>query len=83
MTGQGRATWGPGRGARGGGWEEGEERGREGELTSGLDDWRQPLTGIPPSARGGGREVEERKREVVAWEKKMREGVGARMGGGR
>jgi hypothetical protein len=36
----------------------------------GLDDLRQPLTEIPPRARGGGGEVEERKREVAAWEKK-------------
>jgi hypothetical protein len=63
-----------------GGRERGEERGREGELTSGLDDRQQPLTGIPPRARGDGREVEEREREVAAWEKKMRE-RGAHMGG--
>jgi hypothetical protein len=48
----------------------GEERGIEGELTSGLDDRRQPLTGIPPRAR----EMEEREMEVAAREKKMREG---------
>ena len=47
-----------------------EERGTKRKLTSGLDDRRQPLTGIPPRARGGGGEVEERKREVAAWEKK-------------
>jgi hypothetical protein len=64
----------------------GEERGIEGDLTSGLDDWRQPLTGIPPRARGGGREVEKREREVATWEKKMKErrdahgGRGARLG---
>jgi hypothetical protein len=33
--------------------EEREKRG-EGKLTSGLDDRRQPLTGIQPWARGGG-----------------------------
>jgi hypothetical protein len=39
-------------GREGGGRE--EERGREGELTSRLNDRRQPLIGIPPRARGGG-----------------------------
>jgi hypothetical protein len=34
----------------------GEERGRERELTSGLDDRQQPFIGIPPRAR----EMEER-----------------------
>jgi hypothetical protein len=44
----------------------GEERGREGELTLGLDDRRQPLTGIPPRATGDGRQVEERESKVEA-----------------
>jgi hypothetical protein len=35
--------------------EEGEKRG-EGKLTSGLDERQQPLTGIQPRARRGGRE---------------------------
>jgi hypothetical protein len=62
-----------------------EGRGREGDLTSGLDDRRQALTGIPPRARGYGREVEESKREVAAREKKMRERghVGGRQGRAR
>jgi hypothetical protein len=63
--GEGRVgAHGRGRRARaraGEGWRRerrGEERGIEGELTSGLDDRRQLLTGIPPRARGGGKEGE-------------------------
>jgi hypothetical protein len=54
---RGASTGGPLRGgaAR---WEregeEGEKKGK-GKLTSGLDDRWQPLTVIPPRARGGGR----------------------------
>jgi hypothetical protein len=73
-------TRGAGRGARGaesrpgaalGREGEGEEREREGELTSRLDNRQQPLTGIPPRARGDGREVEER--DVATRDKEMRE----------
>jgi hypothetical protein len=76
---------GPRRGAAageqgcGGGTEEGEERRREGELTLGLEDRQQLLTGIPP--RQG--EVEEREREVVAREKRNEREGGTCMGGGR
>jgi hypothetical protein len=74
------ASW-AGLGAHGG--EAGKrERGREGKLTSGLDDRRQLLTGIPPRARGGGREGEGSC--CAGKEKCVREkGWGRSWGGGR
>jgi hypothetical protein len=91
---RGLARGGLGRGARAGtdrghsrgqtgmrageGGRRGDDRGREGELTSGLDDRWQPLTGIPPRARGGGREGEG---SCCAGKENERErGVGARLG---
>jgi hypothetical protein len=53
--------------------KEREERGAH----HGLNGRQQPLTGIQPRARG---EVEEREREVTAWEREI-EGEGARIGG--
>jgi hypothetical protein len=75
-----------GRGARSGGRREGgageggwRERRGEGELTSKLDDRWQPLTGIPPRARGDGREGEG---SCCAVKENERErGGGTRMGG--
>jgi hypothetical protein len=52
--------------------------GEEGKLTTGLDGWKQPLTGIHPRA---GREVEERERDVFLHGKETMWG-GARMGEG-
>jgi hypothetical protein len=88
--GQGLMAGGTGQGRVGGGKEEGEERGREGELTSWLDDRWQPLTGIPPRARGGGREGEgsccmgkENEREREGWGAHGgRTAPGARLGRG-
>jgi hypothetical protein len=61
--------------------EEGEKRG-EGKLTSGLNDRWQPLTGIPPRARGGGERWKRGREKLLCGKGKMRgRGVGACMGG--
>jgi hypothetical protein len=48
--------------------------GEEGKLTTGLDERKQPLTGIHPRA---GREVEERERDVILHGKERMWGGGA------
>ena len=59
------------------------ERGREGKLTLGLDDWRQQLTGIPPRARGGGRRWKVGRGKLLCGKGKMRgRGGGGAHGGG-
>jgi hypothetical protein len=74
-TGEGPARSRVGEGGR-------RERGREGKLTLGLDDWRQQLTEIPPRAREGGGRWERGK--LLREKGKMKgRGVGARAWGGK
>jgi hypothetical protein len=87
----GAAEWG--RGARGAGGPgharvregggRGEERAKEGKLTSRLDDRRQPLTRIPPRARGGGEKWKRGRGKLLCGKGKMRgRGGGGVHGGG-
>jgi hypothetical protein len=58
--------------------EEGKNRG-EGKLTSGLDDRRQPLTGIQPRVRGGRERWKRGRGRLLYGKVRMRGGDGARL----
>jgi hypothetical protein len=62
-----------------GGREEGE--GKRGDLTSRLDDRRQPLTGIPPRARGGGERWKRGRGKLLRGKREMGERVARAWGG--